>query len=128
MLYAIKLPDETWKGDDLKGHLLSRKPGAYQISVTPIKNNRSDLQNKYYWGCVLPMISQEAGYEDDEMHEVLLAQFSTKITIKSTKDKRKRRTVPKRSSRMTTAEFSEYVEKVRRFAATFYGINIPNPI
>lgn len=127
MLYAIKLPDGTWKGDDLKGYLLSRKPGAYQISVSIIRNNRSDLQNKYYWGCVLPMIAQEAGYDDDEMHEVLLAQFSPKLTIRSTKDKRKRRTVPKRSSKMTTAEFSEYVEKVRRFAATFYGINIPDP-
>lgn len=128
MLYAIKLPDGTWKGDDLKGHLLSRKPGAYQISVTPVKASTSTQQIRYYRGVVLPMIAQESGYDDDAMHEVLIQELAPKVTIKSKLDGRKRKKFSKRSNDMTTAEFSEYVEKVRRFAATFYGINIPDPI
>jgi hypothetical protein len=127
MLYAVKLPDGTWKGDDLKGHLLSRKPGAYQISVTPIRDKTSDQQRRYYRGVILPMISQEAGYDDDSMHEVLIQELAPTIVIKSKLDKRRRKKFKKRTNDMDTAEFTQFIEKCRAFALSFYGINIPDP-
>jgi len=127
MLYAIKLTDGTWKGDDLKGHLLSRKPGAYQISVTLIRDKTSDQQRKYYRGVVLPMIAQEAGYDDDAMHECLLQELAPTFILRSKVDGRRRKKFTKRSNDMTTAEFTEFLKKCIAFALEFYGIIIPEP-
>lgn len=72
------------------------------------------------------MIAEETGDDEASVHEALLMKFASK-RVKGKKDKRFNLVVSKRSKSMSTGEFTEYVEKVRRWAAGF-GINIPDPI
>lgn len=126
-LYAVRRPDGSWTGDSLS-HALGRcKPGtSWEIKLTRILPHRSNQQNRYYHGVVLPMISDYCGDDEASVHEALLMKFASK-RVKGKKDKRFSLVVAKRSRNMTTEEFSEYVENVRRWAAGF-GLNIPDPV
>jgi hypothetical protein len=126
-LYAVKLPDGTWKGDDLTGYLKRRKPGPIQIEITPVRAETSTQQIRYYRGVVLRMIAEHAGEDDDSMHEMLLQELAPKLVLKSTVDRRKRKKRPKRSKDMTTIEFTQFIDKARAFGLSFYGLNIPDP-
>lgn len=93
--------------------------GEIQLLLEKRKKNRSLNQNSYYWGVVIPLLSEYFGYESEEMHEALKYQFLRKgnvqlPTVRSTR-------------RMTTIEFGDYMAKVRRWAAIEYSINIPEP-
>ena len=61
---------------------------------------RSEKMNDYYWGVVVKTIADELGYEPKEMHKALKEHLDVKSTAK-----------------LNTAEFKEYLERVRRFAA-----------
>lgn len=79
---------------------------------------RSPSQNAWYWGCVVPVLAEHCGYDAEEMHEALKWRFLKKhdgplATVRSTAD-------------LSTAEMTEFIEKVRRLAAEL-GCSIPNP-
>ena len=71
---------------------------------------RSDEANKYYWAIPVAILSEHLGYEPEELHEILKNQFKVVST-----------------ARMETAQFWEYIEKIRRWAIQFHGVNIPDP-
>lgn len=71
---------------------------------------------------VIKAFSEHTGYERDEMHELLAMKFLRIEDDPITGAPRRKRT-PK----CDTAEFHEYVERCRRFAATELGIVIPDP-
>ncbi len=71
---------------------------------------RSEKLNDYYWGVVVKIIADELGYEPKEIHGALKEHLEVKSTAK-----------------LNTAEFKEYLERVRRFAAQKFGVNIPDP-
>jgi len=83
------------------------------------KSRRSNSQNSWYWGCIVPLLAEHCGYDAEEMHEALKHKFlrihddSELPTVRS-------------SAKLTTAEFTEYVEKCRRLGAEL-GVYIPNP-
>lgn len=91
-----------------------------EVIIRKPKTKRSDLQNNYYWGVVLEILSKELGYDQDELHEILKYKF---LKIESTLGMEYIRSTTK----LTTGEFEEYLEKIKRWAAEFLGINIPNP-
>lgn len=80
---------------------------------------RTDDQNKYLWGAVYPAIYEWLNwvYSIDEIHSIMSYQFLSRVSrwgspyILST-------------SRLTTAEFSEYVEHIKDFVSQ-YGVYIP---
>lgn len=90
-------------------------------------SKRSDAQNRWIWGIAYPLLGQHWGYErteHEQMHYGLLAQcFGTKV------DTRFGVRVPKvvSSSKLSTVEFSEYMEWLVRYAAVEEGIRIPLP-
>ena len=125
-LYAVRRDDGSWTGDSLSQALGRCKPGtSWEIKLTRILPTRSNGQNRWYYGVVLPMIAEATGDDEASVHEALLLKFASRRT--KGKDKRFSLMVPKRSRSMSTGEFSEYVEKVRRWAAGF-GLNIPDPV
>jgi hypothetical protein len=91
-----------------------------EVIVRDIRKKRSSNENRYYFGVVVKMISEYTGDDTDSTHEMLKLQFLIKHreglpdTIKST-------------AKLTTAEFEEYLENVRRWAATFFPLYIPLP-
>ena len=90
-----------------------------EVIIRKPKTKRSDLQNNYYWGVVIELLSKELGYDKDEMHEILKYKFLQSNAmgmpyIKST-------------TKLSTGEFEEYLSKIKRWAAEFLHIVIPDP-
>jgi len=107
---------------DKLNSFLGRNPGILYINIekeSKNNNNRTDKENRYYWGVVIDMISQYTGHTDDEVHEGLkylfLCDRSQKLPkILSTKH-------------LSIYEFENYLSKVRQFASADLGIYIPMP-
>lgn len=104
--------------------------GYYLVKIAR-KNKRSDLQNRYYWGCVLPLALEgfrDIGYDeiksDEDVHEIFKSLFLKKHHenaaglvieyIGSTK-------------KLSKIEFMEYLERVVRFCSENLSISIPDP-
>lgn len=98
-----------------------------QIVVKKKAAQRSLDQNAWIWGVAYPVIAEALGYdkhEHDDLHYALVAKcFGEHF------DRRVAAMVPnKRSSKLTTREFSEYMEWLVRFAAQdLGGIVVPLP-
>lgn len=91
------------------------------------ESQRSLDQNAYIWGVAYPILAEALGYghhEHEDLHYALVAKcFGEHF------DKRVGAMVPnKRSSKLTTKEFSDYMEWLVRFAAQeLGGILVPLP-
>lgn len=97
-----------------------------EVEIRPVTKRRSLDQNAWIWGVAYPLIAEELGYdrdEHDDLHYALLAEcFGRKHSDHFNID------VPaKTSSKLTTGEFSEYMEWLVRFAAKKWGVNVPLP-
>jgi hypothetical protein len=103
---------------------------AVTIEVKLKKRFRSDVQNAYYWGVVVAMISQrlrELGHDVDRdlTHEFLKGRFLyTEFTDPASGEVMK---IPRKTSELATEEFMEYLEHVKQFAAETLDIYIPDP-
>jgi len=90
-----------------------------EVIIRKPRTKRSDVQNSYYWGVVIELLSKELGYDKDELHEILKYKFLQSNAmgmpyIKST-------------TKLSTGEFEEYLSKIKRWAAEFLHIVIPDP-
>lgn len=85
---------------------------------------RSEQQNSYYWGVVVKTLSDELGYETDEIHELLKQMFINPIfkEIKGIEFE-----IRKSTTKLSTKEFKEYIEKIQRWASQ-EEIYIPDPL
>lgn len=99
------------------------------ISIELKRNKkRTNPQNAYYWGVVLPLIRNainELGNEFsiEDTHEYLKLEFNTKEVIVIDELK----VLPQSTAKLTTEEFTIYLEKCIKFAAEILGIVIPLP-
>jgi hypothetical protein len=102
---------------------LSARP-IFTVSISPFKKSRTNSQNSYLWGVVYKTISDQTGYSCDELHELFKNSFLPHklITIgdKSVK-------ITPSTTDLTTIEFEEFLELVKRYAAETIGIFIPDP-
>ena len=98
--------------DSLSGHRV-------EIVVRKQKAKRSENQSRYYWGVVIELLSKELGYDQDEMHEILKYKFlqSNAMGLPYVKS----------TTKLSTGEFEEYLSKIKRWAAEFLHIVIPDP-
>lgn len=97
------------------------------------KDKRTNKQNRTLWGVVyeslVQQISEEVGYDrhdkagKEQLHEGLLMLYGGVKKCPITK----RDVAAKRSSKMTVAEFADYIEWIARWAATEYGIVVELP-
>jgi hypothetical protein len=101
---------------------LERLEGKHiEITVRKQRSQRSLNQNSYYFGVVVKLLSTETGYEEEEIHDILKYQF-LKIGGSDGEFERVRST-----SALSTSDFEEYLEKIRRWSAGVLGIVIPLP-
>ena len=97
----------------------------YEQIIRSIRKKRTDKQNRYYWGVVIDYIARQMGESDrEEVHKSLARNFlgfeeQSYGGVSFEK-------VPSTTS-LSTEEFTEYIEIVRRWAAEFLYINIPDP-
>ena len=81
--------------------------------------NRTQMQNSYYWGQIIGSPSKEGsllsnemfqGYTKQELHEALKDKFEVKSTMG-----------------MSQEDFTEYINKIIRWAAEFADMYIKEP-
>ena len=89
---------------------------------------RSVSENKYYWGVVLDILSDELGHTKTEMHEILKTKFLRDIAyIKKKNGEHLKVETSKSTTDLKTNEFEDYLSKIRNFASAELGIWIPEP-
>jgi hypothetical protein len=99
----------------------------YRADVDEYRKTRSDSQNKYLWGAVYPTILKDGnldGWHAEDLHEYFLGEHFGWETVEGFGRKRMRPI--KRSSRLSTVEFADYVDFIQRKAAEL-GIYIADP-
>lgn len=95
------------------------------LSVKRWRDRRSLKQNSYYHAVVVRMIGEAMGEDDMEsVHQALKAECNYEIRVG--KDNQEMR-FPLSTARLDTNQMFEYIERCRRFAARFYGLDIPDP-
>ena len=110
-----------------QAHVRQFRNSKVVVTITRPKSIRSLDQNAWIWGVAYPVIAEAIGYdlhEHEDLHYALVAKcFGEHF------DKRVGAMVPnKRSSKLSTKEFSEYMEWLVRFAAIdLGGIVVPLP-
>jgi hypothetical protein len=101
------------------------KDVAWKLTVTEWKRTRSNEQNAYLWGVVYKSILQHLpGWDADDLHEYFLGECFGWETLEGFG--RKRLKPVRRSSRLSTLEFSDYVGFIQRTMAA-KGIYVPDP-
>lgn len=105
------------------------KDGRYQVEFSSL-SKRSLPQNKFYWALVIPMIQQ--GIEDlgteltkEETHEFLKSKFNSEELVNT--ETGEVLSIPRSTTVLTKEQFSNYIEKIQRFASEFLNIVIPDP-
>ena len=99
------------------GYLQDLEGKYVEVVVRKERSERSNNQNKYYWGVVLQLLSDHTGYTTEEMHCICKQQF---LLIHGQFD------YVKSTTKLNTVEFEEYLDKIKNWSAVL-GVNIPNP-
>lgn len=137
------MPDRLYKGRVLAGGLLildqprdyakhvRSLAGQYvELTLRKQRTQRSHVQNRWLWGCALELLVEDFGYDIHERkaakehlhYKLVRICFGTHHDAKLGED------VPNvRSSKLSTAEFSRYMEWLVRYAAQEYHVVIPLP-
>ena len=99
----------------------------YIVEVKKQRNNRSNMQNNYYWACIVQPLANEIGYFPDEMHDILKVKFASQWESIDINAKQVGLQVVNSSARMNTKEFEVYAEQIRVWALTELGIRLMLP-
>lgn len=103
--------------------------GKWLIEIAQA-NKRSDQQNRYYFGLVVPLVQngiRDLGTEltKEETHEFLKAKFNVQEIVNH--DTGEAVQVPRSTTILSKEAFSNYISQIQQFAAEFLNIVIPDP-
>lgn len=94
------------------------------IRVAVERQKRSNSQNRFWHGIVIPAFAEHCGYEFEEMKDALALKLLPKeITDMETGEVR---IVPGHTSELNTKQFNELIERAQRLGAEM-DIYIPDP-
>jgi hypothetical protein len=105
--------------------------GLYQVTVQ--KMTRSQQANAYYWGVVLKAIDDHTHQGTDDIHDAMCQMFLPNVGKQVQFHNAVSRTTvtvateTRRSSKLPSDAFYDFVEKVRAWAADFLSLTIPDP-
>lgn len=100
------------------------KNAQVAIRVKIERPTRSDSQNRYWHGVVIPLFAEHCGYEFEEMKDALALKLLPKEVTDL--DSGEVHVVPGHTSELNTKEFNELIERAQRLGAEL-GIVIPDP-
>jgi hypothetical protein len=99
----------------------------YLVDVKKQRNNRSNMQNNYYWACIVQPLANELGYFPDEMHDTLKVKFASEWQSIDINDKQIGLQTVNSTARMNTKDFEVYADQVRIWALTELGVRLMLP-
>lgn len=98
---------------------------AWKVEIAQYARRRSDEQNRYLWGVVYPAFERALeGWDKEDIHEYLLGEHFGWQRLEGM-GRAKVKPI-KRSSKLTKAEFADYVDFCQRKGAE-HGIYVPDP-
>ncbi len=100
---------------------------TYEVEVRERKPVRTNQQNKYLWGVVYPAIlaaGKLEGWTSEEVHDYCLGEHFGWETVEGLGRKRIRPI--KRSAKLTTPEFQDFIAFIQQRMAE-HGIYVPDP-
>ena len=99
----------------------------YIVDVKKQRNNRSMMQNNYYWKCIVQTLSEELGYYPNEMHDILKVKFSSEWQSIEVNNNKVGLQVINSTATMDTKEFEIYAEQIRIWALSELNIRLMLP-
>jgi plasmid stability protein len=99
----------------------------YIVKVKKQRNNRSNMQNNYYWACIVQPLGESLGYFPDEMHDTLKVKFATEWQSIEINERQIGLQVVNSTARMNSKEFEIYAEQIRIWALTELGVRLMLP-
>jgi hypothetical protein len=103
-----------------------------RISISPA-SNRSNPQNRYYWGVVLPLLAEAyneiegTSHTVDDMHVYCKLRVTGLFSYRVESITGNAVLVPKSTADITKKEFVDMVDKIVAWAAQYLGVQIPSP-
>jgi hypothetical protein len=91
------------------------------------KKGRSNPQNRYFHGQVVPIIANYTGYTLDETKDLLKSMFLRDELTVMTKTGVREVAVVRGSSELTTVEFEKFMSDIRSWASKDLSLYIPEP-
>lgn len=117
----LKMGESQRRAMDMWLASLAGKPIV--ITIKQERATRSNQQNRYWWGVVVPLIAEHLGYTNDEMHEALKYKFLRLEAESAPADLPKIRS----TASLNTKEFTDLIENVITWAGSEFGLQIPLP-
>ena len=99
----------------------------YIVKVKKQRNNRSNMQNNYYWACIVQPLANELGYFPDEMHDTLKVKFASEWQSIEINERQVGLQTVNSTARMNSKEFEIYADQIRIWALTELGIRLMLP-
>lgn len=99
-------------------------PGTYVVTVKKLRDKRSDRQNRFWHGVVVPLFSEHCGYDFDDMKDALALELLPRELVDMKTGEV--RIVPGHTSELDTKAFNDLIERAQRLGASM-GIVIPDP-
>lgn len=101
------------------------------ISVREVRRRRSNDQNAYYWGVVVQTVLEafrEAGnmVDADDVHLFLKLRVGKLAQVLVTPQGEVIKSLGS-TSKLSTTEFMNYIERIRAWAVEVLGVEIPEP-
>ena len=125
VFYGVVEPNAVISFDNpqLYARFISQLEGKrVEVRIKQERTIRSLQQNSYYWGVVVNLIADHCGYDPDECHEALKLKFLSPLT----KDEYGLVRIGS-TTKLSTEEFAEYLNRVVRWAAQYLQVFIPDP-
>lgn len=123
--FILPSGDRSGAIDRLTQFLRECSPGKpVRVEVCLHRKRRSDEQNRALWGVAYRLLSDETGNDVNDLHEFFLGEFFGWDLIDVLGQQRRR--PMRRSSKLSTAEFSDFYAFIQRRAAEM-GFYVPDP-
>lgn len=102
------------------------------ITLRKYRKTRSNKQNAYYFGCVIPYVidgiaaigTPRSLLSAENVHEMLKAKFLGEDIANEDGEFIR---INRSTADLTTTEFMEYIADIQQFAAEFLHVTIPDP-
>lgn len=113
----------------VKKDISIKKDGIVEIKIR-YRNQRSNNQNRYYWGVVVWEIRRklvELGneFDDEDVHWFLKDKFNSRMVVGVGGELLGQKGAS--TTAMNKDEFGDYIERIARWAGEFLGLFIPPP-
>ncbi len=106
---------------------LKEMQSPYTVEVKKHRNTRSNVQNNYYWKCIVQVLAKELGYFNDEIHDILRAKFLNEWEMVEINNKKIGINKIVSTTSLNTKAFEVYAEQIRIWALSDLNIRLMLP-